>query len=184
MTLMPAQSGAASNSSEALIQKLADEALIVLGDSNLSKAERENGLKPLFDKYLDLPFMGRFVLGRHWRPLDSARRDRYTQAFVAHIRTVYAKRVETYTGEKIQVNGSKALNKKDTIVNSVLLRPSGPPIAVGWRVRATSDGRGKVIDVVVEGISLVISQREEFSSYLQNKTIDELIARLEAEAQP
>jgi phospholipid transport system substrate-binding protein len=128
--------------------------------------------------------MGRFVLGRHWRPLDSARRDRYTQAFVAHIRTVYAKRVETYTGEKIQVNGSKALNKKDTIVNSVLLRPSGPPIAVGWRVRATSDGRGKVIDVVVEGISLVISQREEFSSYLQNKTIDELIARLEAEAQP
>lgn len=164
-----------------LIQRLADEAITVLGDASLSGQQRQDGLRPLFTKYLDLPFIGRFVLGRHWRPLDEQQRSAYTSAFSNYVATIYARRLEDYSGETMKVVGSQSLSDTDTMVNTQLIRPNGPPVAVDWRVRMKGD-TGNVIDVVVEGVSMVVTQRDEFNAYLQQRSVETLIERLKAGA--
>jgi phospholipid transport system substrate-binding protein len=75
------------------------------------------------------------------------------------------------------VGSARAVNDKDTLVSAEIRRDAGPPVALEWRVRD-----GKVIDVTVEGVSMAISQREEFATYLQGASIDDLIARLKKES--
>ena len=178
VTVGSAQAAPAGTREEALIQSLADEVIILLNDSGMKKAPRQEGLREIFTKYLDLPFIGRFVLGRHWRPLSKDVKDRYIKTFETYLVNIYAKRLDSYSGEIIQVAGSRAVSDKDTIVASHLERASGPSVSMDWRVRQKGES-GRVIDVVVEGVSMVISQREEFSTYLQNNSIKALITRLE-----
>ncbi len=166
---------------EAAVQSLADEVIILLRDSDMQKAPRQEGLRNIFTKYLDLPFIGRFVLGRYWRPLDEPTRNRYGQAFESYVVNIYAKRLDGYSGETMKVTRSRAISDKDVAVTSELQRVGGPPVSLEWRVRQEGDN-SRIIDVVVGGVSMVISQREEFSTFLQNKSIDALIARLEQDS--
>lgn len=163
---------------EEFIQSLADEVIVLLKDTKMQKDVRQEGLRNIFTKYLDLPFIGRFVLGRHWRPLSQSDQEKYIKAFEMYVVNVYAKRLDGYSGETISVNGSRAVSDQDVVVASQLLRTAGPPVSLEWRVRedAKSD---RIIDVVVEGVSMVISQRDEFSAFLQNNSIEALISRLE-----
>ena len=166
---------------QAAVQSLADEVFVLLKNPNLEKSSRQEGLRNIFTKYLDLPFIGRFVLGRYWRPLDQATQGRYINAFESYVVNIYAKRLDGYSGETIKVGGSRTVSDKDVIVASHLQRDGGPPVSLEWRVRQEGSN-SRIIDVVVEGVSMVISQREEFSAYLQNNSIEMLIARLEQDS--
>ena len=77
------------------------------------------------------------------------------------------------------MQSAQSISKRDTLVNTSLLRSGKAPVAIDWRVRRKKD---KVIDVVVEGISLAVSQREEFSTYLQSNNIAKLIDRLKEQS--
>lgn len=181
MAIASGQTASADARQEALIQSLADEVIVLLHDTAMGKASRQEGLRNIFTKYLDLPFIGRFVLGRHWRPLSDDEKRRYIKAFESYVVNIYAKRLDGYSGETIAVNGSRMVSDKDMIVASQLQRASGPPVVLDWRVRVDGE-RDQIIDVVVEGVSMVISQREEFSAFLQTNSIDALIARLERDS--
>lgn len=176
-----ATSAPAAAKEQAMVQSMVDEVIVLLNDKSLGNNGRLQGLRGLFAKYMDLPFIGRFVLGRHWRPLDAATKADYIAAFQDYVVNIYAKRLNGYSGETIKISGSRAVNDKDTLVSSQLRRPDGPPVAIEWRVR-TIAGAQKVIDVTVEGVSMAISQREEFSAFLQRNTVDGLIARLKQES--
>jgi phospholipid transport system substrate-binding protein len=166
---------------QAMVQAMVDEVVLLLSNKNLDREGRLKGLRGLFSKYMDLPFVGRFVLGRHWRPLDAGKQAEYTAAFEDYVINIYAKRLDGYSGETINVSGARAVNDQDTLVSSELRRAEGPPVSLEWRVRQLN-GAQKIIDVTVEGVSMAISQREEFSSYLQQHSIDNLIARLKQES--
>ena len=163
---------------EFLIQSLSDEVVLLLKDTAMQKNARQEGLRNIFTKYLDLPFIGKFVLGRHWRPLNKTDQEKYIKAFETYVVNIYAKRLDSYSGETIQVDGSRTVSDQDVIVASKMQRASGPPVSLEWRVRVDAQ-TDRIIDVVVEGVSMVISQREEFSTFLQNNSIEALITRLE-----
>ncbi|HKK29198.1 MAG TPA: ABC transporter substrate-binding protein [Alphaproteobacteria bacterium] len=173
---------AAEKPATSLINSLADEALGVLSNQELSSSERQQRLKPLFGKYLDMDFMARFVLGQHWRRLSKEQKEDFTEAFKQYVRNVYASRVGSYSGEELRVEGSRELNEKDTMVSTRVIRPNQPPVAIDWRVRTANDDSA-VIDVVVEDVSQLISQREEFNSFLQRNSVDDLITKMRTEAE-
>ncbi len=174
---LPFQGASAVEKEKLLVEDLTKATVTVLAESNDSN--RKDNLQPVFERYLDLPFIGRFVLGRKWKSLtDDEKRD-YIAAFEDYIVSIYANRLAAYSGEQIEVQSAQSISKRDTLVNTSLLRSGKAPVAIDWRVRRKKD---KVIDVVVEGISLAVSQREEFSTYLQSNNIAKLIDRLKEQS--
>lgn len=181
LVLAAAVSRPAAAKEQAMIQAMVDEVVLLLKDKSLKKDGRISGLRSLFSKYMDLPFVGRFVLGRYWRPLDAKTQAEYTAAFEDYVINIYAKRLEGYSGETIKVSGARQVNDQDTMVSSEMRRADGPPVSLDWRVRERN-GEQKIIDVTVEGVSMAISQREEFATYLQQNSVENLIARLKRDS--
>ncbi len=180
LSIGPLHTAQAASQEQEFVQTVVDEAIVLL-KSKESLEERLNGLREMFVKYMDFPFIGRFVLGRHWNQLDEKTQARYRDAFQDYVVNIYAKRLNEYSGETIQVAGSRAVNAMDTVVSSEIRRRSGPPVALDWRVREIN-GKDQIIDVAVEGVSMAQSQREEFATFLQRSSIDDLIARMKAES--
>ena len=79
----------------------------------------------------------------------------------------YANRFVDYAGETFKITGATPAGDSDTMVSTQVVRPSGPPVNVEWRVRSR-DGSHKIIDVVVEGVSMGVTQRSEFASVIQS----------------
>ena len=161
------------------VQSLANEATAALADESLSAADRERALGRLFDKSFDLRTISRFALGRYWRTATPAERREYQAVFRDFIVKTSSKRFSSFTGEQLEVTGSRREGKMDVVVRSRILRPKGPPIRVMWRLRRSSEDY-RVIDVIVEGVSMLITQRDEFSSVIRNSggKVEGLIAIL------
>lgn len=175
---MPA--AAAPESAGAFIQALADETIAVIADETLSSDEREQAFARLFDRGFDLPTISRFVLGRHWRTASEAEREEYQRVFRVFIVKSYSRRFSSFSGERLEVKKSrKEADGRDTIVDSTIERLRGRPTRVAWRVRRNSDEL-RIVDVVVEGVSMAITQRDEFASVIRSSggTLEGLIARL------
>ncbi|MGE4351637.1 MAG: phospholipid-binding protein MlaC, partial [Bdellovibrionales bacterium] len=114
-----------------------------------------------------LKTIGRFVIGRSWALASAEQREEYMKLFERLVIKTYSDRFSLYTGEGFKVQSSIPESEKDTIVNSDITHPDGSaPTTVAWRVR-TKNGKMGIIDVVVEGISMSVTQRQEFSSVIQ-----------------
>ena len=165
----------------AFIQKLGDEAIGRLGKAKLDKQEREQELRRLLNEAFAIKGIGRFVLGRYWRRADAAQRERYLQAFEDLIVTTYAARFEAYDGQTFTVAGERPDGKNGRLVESQISPKEGPPIKLQWRIRQGGDSL-KIVDVLVEGVSMAITQRSEFAAVIQQKggSVDGLIQELES----
>lgn len=166
----------------AFITDIGDDAVEVLsarGDT----ASREQRLREIFRTGFDLPFIGRFVLGRHWQEASEEQRQEYQDAFAQFVVHSYASRLADETVTGFSITNIRALDDRDVLVQTVIERPGGaPPLNYGWRVRDTDAGL-KVIDIVVENVSLVVTQRSEFSAVVQRQGLDGLIRALRARVQ-
>jgi len=151
---------------ENFVGKLADQGISFLSDKNISEAKQKAEFRKLLNRNFDMTTIARFSLGRHWRSATKAQRDEYMKLFKAMIVDVYSSRFKDYQGQKISIVGSREEGKRDILVHSVLKQDSGPDVKVDWRVR-NRDGRYKVIDVIVEGVSMAVTQRSDFSSVVQ-----------------
>lgn len=163
------------------IQGLGDKAIEVLRDkANTSFAEREAAFREVMVTGFSIPTVSRFVLGRHWKTATKQQREDYSAIFVDFIVRVYASRFDSYGGELFEARSAIQDESGDTIVRAQILRPSGgEPIDVDFRVRER-DGVQKVIDVLVEGISMLHTHRVEFASVVNRKGIDGLLEDLRA----
>ena len=177
-----AQSGPATTP-DAFVETLGQRVFQALRDSNLTETGRLSKFRMLFEEGLDLPAIGRFVLGRHWWRATRAERKAYLQLFEDYIVAIYAARLGRYQGETVRVVGSRKDGKHDTVVSTEILSESGRPTRVDWRVRGTAR-KYKILDVVVEGISMAITQRSEFASVIQRSggQLDGLLTELRAKA--
>lgn len=157
----------ASTPQESFIQKLGDDAIAVLADKALTPEAREEKFRNLMRSNFDLKTIGRFVLGRNWNAATAEQRDEYVNLFEALVVKTYSNRFTLYTGEGFEVLSSTPEGKRDYIVNSQITRPDGgPPVAVAWRVRE-KDGSFGIIDVMVEGVSMSVTQRQEYAAVIQ-----------------
>ncbi len=163
------------------IQSLGDRAISVLENSaEMPREERAERFRDLLIESFDLKTIGRFVIGRHWRRASKEQQSEYTKLFVDFVVSVYATRFGSYSGETIEVIQLVEAPDGDSIVRTRINRPAGgEPIKLDYRVRSVGDTY-KVIDVVVEGISMLNTHRSEFSSVINRKGMDGFLAELRA----
>jgi phospholipid transport system substrate-binding protein len=161
------------------IIELGDSALQMLANSELTDEERTDEFRRILLKGFDLPLIGRYALGRHWRRATEGERDEFNSLFESFIVESYATRLGRYGGETFKVTGERNGGGRDSVVRSEIQIPAGPRVRVDWRVRSRK-GTLKVVDVVVEGVSMLITQRDEFSSVIQRSggQVEGLLASL------
>ena len=162
----------------AFVQSLGQRAIALLSDESLSAAERKSVFRELLIDRFDMPSIGRLVMARYWRQMTAAQRDVFGPLFEDFVVTTYSRRLDAYSGEQLTLGRARKAGKKVTAVGSQVTRGQGQPVDVDWMLRR-NDGRWYVIDVVIEGVSMVISQRSEFATVIsQQGGIDGLIDNL------
>jgi phospholipid transport system substrate-binding protein len=156
----------AADNAAGFISGLGKRAIDILTSSK-SQAERQSRFHELFDEAFDVPGIARFVLGPYWRVATDAQREEFPKLFETYIVRVYLVRFSGYSGEQLKVTGSRPEGENTTLVMSQIIGDSkSPPVKADWRVAKTTRGFN-VIDVMIEGVSMAVLEREEFSSVIQ-----------------
>jgi phospholipid transport system substrate-binding protein len=164
-TVRAAESG---QDAEAFIVGLAGQAIAALTPPGISRDEREIRARALLNDNFAVSAIGQFVLGRYWRNATAEQQKEYLDLFEKLIVVTYVDRFSRYSGERLKVTRTVGDKESgDTIVYSEISRPAGEPIDVGWRVRKYGSSF-KIVDVLVEGVSMGQTQRSEFSSVIRN----------------
>ena len=161
------------------IDRLGNQAIETLRSRNFTLDQREDRFRGLLSRGFDLRFIGRFVLGKYWRRATPGQQSNYLALFDEFALHTYSARFGGYVGETLTVVGTRQANDKDVVVRTRIDRPNSPPIIADWRVRATGN-RYRIIDVMIEGISLAVTQRSEFAAVVQRDGIEGLLSVLRA----
>ncbi len=182
---MKASAAPLEDGAKKFIDKLGADAIGVLSKQDLSQADREKQFDRIFVGYFDVKTIGRFVLGKHWATATKAQQDEYMKLFKQMVVRIYSERFKEYTNEKIEVRNAVAKDKRDVFVSSQIVFEGGrPPIAIEWRVRKKEEGY-KVIDVSIEGVSMSVTQRSDFTSIVDSNggDVEALLAQMRAKVQ-
>lgn len=167
------------------IESLAERAIESLTEETVSQQERVTRFRAILRQYFDVKTIGRWVLGRYWKKATKDEQDEYLTLFEDLIVATYVDRFTEYAGRNpLSVTRTLAKKGKDIIVYSLIERPDvGDSVRVDWRVRARS-GKFKIIDIMVEGISMGQTQRSEFASVIRRNggKVDGLLAELRKRA--
>ena len=162
------------------VMEMTTNAINTLTDKSISQNEKESQFGKLFDKNFDVPSISRFVLGKYWKQASLDQKKNFIKAFRNYVVKTYSSRFNEYSGEKLKlVNYENEKNPKIFLVHTILERQDAPVIKVDWRIGKKKD-RFVILDIIIEGISLAITQRSEFVSVIdQNEgNIDQLISLL------
>lgn len=174
----------------AFIQKLADNAMNTVAVKGLNDEERAKRFRTLFVDTFDLPEIGKLVLARHWKAATPEQQQEFLALFEDVQVYTWTRRFKDYSGETLEILGVQAEGETDLQVESRMLREKLEPIAVGWRVRK-SGATFKVLDIKVEGASMALTHRSEYSSVIQANggqvagliaALRKKVAQLQAEA--
>ncbi len=164
----PSSDQAQQAPTEKFIQDLGNNGLAIVKDTSLSPEQRSNKYRDFLNNAFDMPVIAKFVLGRAWNTATPQQQQEFVKLFEGLVTKIYGDRLNLYNGEGFQVKGSRPESDKDVIVNSVITHPQGaPPTTIDWRVRQ-DNGKMAVLDVVVEGVSQSLTQRQEYASILQS----------------
>ena len=165
--VVPAKAAAPSDAAN-FINDLINKALKTLDNKQLSEEDRAKTFRDLLDRDFDMPRISRFVLGPYWREASDQDKQQFQKLFEDYVVRSYSRSFSEYSGEQMKVTGSRPESETSTLVQSQVVRQNGPPAKVDWRVRKDKeDNNFKIVDVDVEGVSMVLTQREEFSSVIQ-----------------
>lgn len=166
-----------------LIEDLGERAIATLQDDSMNVSQREAAFGKILREGFDLNLIGRFVIGKYWRQANDEQRSDYLEAFSQYVIKTYARRLGGFQGQAFSVTGTKVTGeKKDVLVATAINRPSGPPIKAGWRVREIK-GKLRIIDVIVAGVSMAVTQRQEFASVTRTQGIEGLVQVLRAQTE-
>ena len=164
-TSLAASPNAIAADANVFMSELWTRAVEVL-DKKAPLTERLTRFRQLFHADFDGPGIARFVLGRYWRTASEQEQQEYMKLFEDYVIFVYGTRLSHFNGETFKVRGSRT-DESGTVVSTDIISPSGePPIKVDWRLVADK-GAFKINDVIIEGISMMVTQRSEFASIIQ-----------------
>ncbi|HJO88205.1 MAG: ABC transporter substrate-binding protein [Alphaproteobacteria bacterium] len=153
----------------AFIQDFGDRAINALTEEGLPTKELRSRFGKLYEEGFDSPAIGRFVLGRYWKKASKEERKKFQDLFNTFVVQTYAAKFRHYGGETFMVTGSRQSAGGSTfVISSKVEQPGGgPPIVLSWRV-SESDDAYKIYDITVEGVSMVVTQRSEFTSVIRS----------------
>lgn len=150
-----------------LVVKLAEQTLKSVVDVNIDRQTRQLRFKEILHEYFAFKGIAKWVLGRYWRKATEPERDEFNVLFERLMILTYAERFEKYGGESLAIGKAEIKGEKDALVHSTLVRPNGlKPINVIWRIRG-SDEEYKIVDVMIEGLSLGLAQQKEYASVIR-----------------
>jgi len=158
---------AKAETAESFVEKVANKG-VALVTQDKTRAEKRADFDKLLADYFDMPAIGRFLVGRYWRTASAEEQQAYIEAFTQNIVYTYTARFDDYQGQEVSVTGSRE-DGRFTLVNSVVQDPKGqsPDVSLDWRLHPAGD-TFKVIDLVVEGVSMSVTQRQEYTSVIQS----------------
>ncbi len=171
------------DAAQSMVEAAGQQVLAILRDPALSNDDKLHRLVQVLDGPIDLALVGRLILGRYWRTASEAQQTEYLGLFRAYALNNLASRLHLYQGQSFKVTGAQAADDKDTLVTSQILGDRRPPLSVDWRIRDVDGSKLVAIDLVVEGVSLIISQRAEFSTVIDRSGMDGLLAELRQRAE-
>ena len=171
-----AQAQVAPDAAERYVTDLSAAAVAAL--TQTSTEQREAEVQSLLRENLAINQMAQFVLGSAWRKASEDERQAYLELFSQFVVITNAKRLGGYSGQTFEIGDSTPVGKQDQLVTSKILQDGNPEIQVGWRVRDTGGGALKIIDVVVEGVSMLRTEREQFTSVLRNSGLEGVMTAL------
>ncbi len=150
----------------AFVRHFSERSMAVLADEGLAGGQREQVFRGLLTASFDIKTIGRFVLGRYWRKATEAERAEYGRLYEDLIVATYARQLASYAGEGLKVEGVRQQDGKSALVASRFPRAEGEPIQLDWRLLRRGD-TWRIVDVVVEGMSMALSQRSEFKAVIR-----------------
>ena len=165
--------------SQKLVANLYND-LVATSMREMSIGEQKKELEKLFQKYVDIPIIARAVLGKSWREANTDQRTLFVNAFKNYVSVKYGRQFSEFKGTTLEVVKSRdTLTKAGVLVSTVVVVPGNPSLKVVWQV---SDGSGslKLIDLRVEGISMLSTERQEFRSKLKkfDGSLDDIILEI------
>ena len=165
--------------SQRLVASLYND-LVATSIKKMSTDEQKTELEKLFQKYVDIPIIARAVLGKGWRDANTDQRKKFVHAFKNYVSNKYGRQFSEFKGTTLKIVKSRdTLTKAGVLVSTDVVVPGNSSLKVVWQV---SDGSGslKLIDLRVEGVSMLSTERQEFRSKLKkyNGSLNDLILEI------
>ena len=161
-----------STEPDIFVQSTVNRASQVLS-KNISKEEKINALKTIAMETVDIKGIGFYSLGSARKNLNNNQEERYFDLFENYFLKSFSSRLSEYTNPKINVKTKKVINENYTIVNSVLIStPDRPEVKIDWRIYTKNPEEPLIRDLIIEGLSLARTQKEEFASILNSNDGD------------
>jgi phospholipid transport system substrate-binding protein len=171
---------------EQVVSRLVEQVWQLLAERGDAPDIDRDHLLSVLDQGTDLSLLGRLVLGRYWRDASPGQRSEYLQLFRRYMLQTFIQRLRQYAGtdmshpgERFQIIASRPVGERDILVQSRVAPPTSQPLRVDWRLRERP-GEPVIIDLIVEGISLLVTQRSEFAAVLERGGVEGLLAELRA----
>ena len=157
---------------DVFVQSTVNRASTILS-KDMSKEDKINELKEIAKETVDIKGVGFYSLGPVRKNLNVNQKLRYSKLFESYFLKSFSSRLAEYTNPEIEVQGKEMLNKNYTIVNSLLIATSDrPEIKIDWRIYTKNPNNPLIRDLIIEGLSLARTQKEEFSSILNSNDGD------------
>ena len=177
--LVSSNSNSAESNAEAFVLKLTDEAKIIFNDKSLNKDSRLKKLNELSSKYLDLDALAGYTLGDYREKATSSERENFNKLFREYFIKNMSSKLNDFADQDLKIIDSKKINENNIIVSTkIFSKKDAQEIAVEWRI-FTKDSKLLARDLVVEGLSLARTQKEEFASIIASKGFVGVISALE-----
>ena len=157
---------------DVFVQSTVNRASAILTKS-ISKEDKMTELKLIAKDTVDIRGIGLYTLGSFRKNLSENEKNEYSDLFERYFLKTFSSRLSEYTNPKIEVSDKKVLNKNYTIVNSILVGTSErPEVEIDWRIYTKNPDNPLIRDLIIEGLSLVRTQKEEFASILNSNNDD------------
>ncbi len=157
---------------DVFVQSTVNRASSILS-KDMTKEEKIGELKIIAKETVDIKGVGFYSLGSARKNLDESQKMKYSELFESYFLKSFSSRLAEYTNPEIEVQGKEVLNKNYTIVNSLLIGTSDrPEVKIDWRIYTKNPDNPLIRDLIIEGLSLARTQKEEFSSILNSNDGD------------
>lgn len=160
-----------------VIQEAMDEVLGVLKDKNKPSADRQRRIEEIAYARFDFDKMSKLVLAKNFKSMSDAQKDGFTQEFKKHLSLTYGRRLESYSNEKIEVGAAREEKNGDVSVKTKVLGGSANGVEIEYRLRQDT-GAWRVIDVIIENVSLIANFRSQVQDIIRAEGTDKLIEKL------
>lgn len=181
LSFSPARAEVDGAAAEKFVENVTKDGIENIINADIPQKEKDERFAKLFNNALDLKFIGQFVLGRYWKTATPEQRDAFIEAYRNLNIQTWSKRFDEFKGRNFVFQGTTPSNSANQIfVNSEVPMPQGAPAKVVWRVKQNGDIY-KIVDIIIENVSLAITARNEYSAYIKKAPngVDDLIKDLQ-----